>query len=44
MVAVAPSKTVAGPSTEAFYMDVYEVTNAQYGKFIKAKEYSEPEY
>jgi formylglycine-generating enzyme required for sulfatase activity len=34
----------AGPSTEAFYMDVYEVTNAQYGKFIKAKEYSEPEY
>ena len=33
-----------GPSTNAFYMDVYEVTNAQYGKFMRARGYSEPVY
>ena len=29
---------------DAFYMDKYEVTNAQYGKFMSATGYREPRY
>jgi len=34
----------AGPSTSAFYMDKYEVTNAQYRKFIRAIGHRKPEF
>ncbi len=33
----------AGGSVSSFYMDVYEVTNAQYGKFIRAIGHRKPE-
>ena len=32
----------AGPSIPAFYMDKYEVTNAQYREFMRATEHREP--
>ena len=32
----------AGPSTPVFYMDKYEVTNAQYGKFMRATAHRKP--
>ena len=34
----------AGPSTPVFYMDKYEVTNAQYGKFMRATGHRAPYY
>ncbi|MDP6599485.1 MAG: SUMF1/EgtB/PvdO family nonheme iron enzyme, partial [Candidatus Poribacteria bacterium] len=34
----------AGPSTEAFFMDKFEVTNAQYGKFVQATGHPEPDF
>ena len=37
-------KPVHTVSLDAFYMDVYEVTNALYGKFMQATGHSAPAY
>ena len=35
---------LAGPSIPAFYIDKYEVTNAQYRKFMRSTSHREPKY
>lgn len=37
-------KPIHTVDVDAFYMDVYEVTNAQYQKFVEATEYHAPSY
>ena len=37
-------KPIHPVDVDAFYMDVYEVTNAQYQKFVEATEYHAPSY